>query len=131
MTWIDSLLMGPVIVPQRTQRMQRNQRAKASRRGNPVRNRCPFCFFPGQKTDLTLITLDLLRAGSRLVTRAPLQASDYRILVSRAGERTQARYWPVELRQPLPVIGIPLRGTDPDVPLDLGAVLNAAYDHGA
>ncbi len=35
------------------------------------------------------------------------------------------------VRQPLPVIGIPLRGKDPDVPLDLGAVLSAAYDNGA
>jgi hypothetical protein len=35
------------------------------------------------------------------------------------------------VRQPLPVIGIPLRAPDADVPLDLGTVLRAAYDRGA
>jgi hypothetical protein len=77
------------------------------------------------------VEIDLLRAGVPSVTRPPLKPCDYRILVSRAGERTRARYWPVGVRQPLPVIGIPLRAPDPDVPLDLGAVLRAAYDHGA
>jgi hypothetical protein len=72
-----------------------------------------------------------LRVGTPSVTRLPLRASDYRIVVSRAGERTKARYWPVALRQPPAVIGIPLRVADPDVPLDLGAVLNAAADGGA
>jgi hypothetical protein len=65
------------------------------------------------------------------VSRPPLKASAYRILVSHAGDRARARYWPVEVRQSLPVIGIPLRAPDPDVPLDLGAVLRAAYERGA
>jgi hypothetical protein len=77
------------------------------------------------------VEIDLLRAGIPSVTRPPLVPSDYRILVSRAGKRSRARYWPVSVREPLPVIGIPLRGKDPDVPLDLGAVLATAYDHGA
>jgi hypothetical protein len=77
------------------------------------------------------VEIDLLRAGDPSVTRPPLVPSDYRILVSRAGQHSQARYWPVSVRQTLPAIGIPLRGKDADVPLDLGAVLNAAYDNGA
>jgi hypothetical protein len=77
------------------------------------------------------VEIDLLRGGVPSVSRPPLRPSDYRILVSRAEARTRARYWPVGLRQPLPVIGIPLRAPDADVPLDLGAVLNAAYDHAA
>jgi hypothetical protein len=36
----------------------------------------------------------------------------------------------VSVRQPLPAIGIPLRDPDPDVTLDLGAVMNAAYEDG-
>jgi hypothetical protein len=75
------------------------------------------------------VEIDLLRAGDPSVTRPPLRPSNYRILVWRAGERLKGRYWPVSVRQPLPVVGIPLRGKDPDVPLDLGAVLNAAYDN--
>jgi hypothetical protein len=55
--------------------------------------------------------------------------ADYRILVSRAGDRGKASFWPVGLREQLPPIGIPLRGSDPDVTLDLAAVLNAAYDN--
>jgi hypothetical protein len=81
-------------------------------------------------SDVHWVEIDLLRAGHPSVTRPPLVPSDYRILVSRAGERTRGKYWPVSVRQPLPAIGIPLRGKDPDVPLDLGAVLNAAYDNG-
>jgi hypothetical protein len=82
-------------------------------------------------SDVHWVEIDLLRAGTPSVTRPPLRPSAYRILVSRAGERGQARYWPVGVRQPLPVIGIPLRAPDSDVSLDLGAVLNAAYENGA
>ena len=82
-------------------------------------------------SDVHWVEIDLLRAGAPSVTRPALRPSDYRILVSRAGERTKARYWPVGLRQPLPVIGIPLRAPDADVPLDLATVLRAAYDRGA
>jgi hypothetical protein len=77
------------------------------------------------------VEIDLLRAGVPSVTRPPLLPSDYRILVSRATERTKARYWPVGVRQPLPSIGIPLRDPDPDVTLDLRAVLSSTYDTGA
>lgn len=83
------------------------------------------------ESDVHWVEIDLLRSGSPSVTRPPLQPSDYRILVSRAGERNKARYWPVRLRQPLPTFGIPLRGNDPDVPLDLSKVLIATYDDAA
>jgi Protein of unknown function (DUF4058) len=77
------------------------------------------------------VEIDLLRGGEPSLTRPPLRPCDYRILVSRAGDRLRAKYWPVSVRQALPTIGIPLLGRDPDVPLDLNAVLRAAYDHGA
>jgi hypothetical protein len=77
------------------------------------------------------VEIDLLRAGVPSITHPPLVASDYRILVSRAGKRTRASYWPVNVRQPLPVIGIPLRAPDHDAALDLGAVLSAVYDDAA
>ena len=77
------------------------------------------------------VEIDLLRAGAPSLTRPPLVLSDYRILVSRATDRTKARYWPVSVRQPLPSIAIPLRDPDPDAILDLGPVLNATYDNGA
>jgi hypothetical protein len=77
------------------------------------------------------VEIDLLRAGVPSVTRPPLVSSNYRILVSRASERTKTHYWPVSVRQPGPAIGIPLRDPDPDVTLDLHTVLSAAYDNEA
>jgi hypothetical protein len=82
-------------------------------------------------SDVHWVEIDLLRAGAPSVTRLPLVPSDYRILVSRAPERGHAKYWPFGVRQPLPPVPIPLRKPDGDVSLDLGAVLAAAYDHGA
>ena len=82
-------------------------------------------------TPVHWVEIDLLRAGTPSVTDPPLPASDYRILVSRGDARTRTRFWPVGVRQPLPVIPIPLRGKDPEVPLDLGAVLRSAYDRAA
>jgi hypothetical protein len=77
------------------------------------------------------VEIDLLRSGEPSVTRPPLMPCDYRVLISRAGHRARARYWPLSIRQLLPAVGIPLRGQDPDVPLDLGAVLRSVYDAGA
>jgi hypothetical protein len=79
-------------------------------------------------SDVNWVEIDLLRAGDRLPTGPPLAISDYRVTVIRRADRKAGRYWPIQLRQKLPVIGIPLRDRDPDVPLDLGAVLQAGYD---
>jgi hypothetical protein len=83
-------------------------------------------------TDVHWVEIDLLRAGVPSVTDPPLQpSSDYRVLVSRADQRTQTRYWAISVRQALPEIPIPLRGKDPEVPLDLGAVFRSGYDRAA
>lgn len=82
-------------------------------------------------SDVHWVEIDLLRDGVPSVTDPPLLPSDYRILISRGDRRTATRYWPVSVRQPLPVIPIPLRGKDPEVPLDLGAVFRSVYDRAA
>jgi hypothetical protein len=82
-------------------------------------------------SDAHWVEIDLLRAGDPSVTRPPLVPCDYRIMVSRADDRFHGHYRPVSVRHALPVIGIPLRKPDADVPLDLNAVLAAAYDRGA
>ncbi|HZV07182.1 MAG TPA: DUF4058 family protein [Gemmataceae bacterium] len=74
------------------------------------------------------VEIDLLRAGTPSLDRLAVAASDYRIVVSRGEDWRRARFWPVNVRQALPVIGVPLRGKDPDAPLDLNAVLCTAYD---
>jgi hypothetical protein len=76
------------------------------------------------------VEIDLLRAGEPSAARLARAICDYRILVARSEDR-RGRFWPLSLRQPLPIIGIPLRGEDADVPLDLNAVLRAGYDNAA
>ena len=39
--------------------------------------------------------------------------------------------WPIQLDDPLPVVHVPLRQPDPDVPLDLGSAVATVYDLGA
>jgi hypothetical protein len=77
------------------------------------------------------IEIDFLRAGAPAMKRPSRVTCDYSVLVSRAGQRSRVRYWPIGVRQPLPVVGIPLRGRDPDVALDLASVFNTVYDRGA
>jgi hypothetical protein len=74
------------------------------------------------------VEIDLLRVGTPSLDRLAVASSDYRIAVSRSENWRRARFWPVNVRQKLPIIGIPLRGKDPDAPLDLNAVLCTAYD---
>lgn len=82
-------------------------------------------------TPVNWVEIDLLRSGLPSVVNPPLRPCDYRVMISRGNDRYNAHYWPISVRRPLPVIGIPLRKKDADVPLDLGAVLNTAYDNGA
>ncbi len=79
-------------------------------------------------SDAHWVEIDLLRAGMPSVNRPRMRECDYRIIVSRGDDRVRSRFWGVGLREPLPVIGIPLKDKDPDAPLDLEAVLNKAYD---
>ena len=74
-----------------------------------------------------LVEIDLLRCDK------PMPAEDrpecvYSVLVSRAGERPRAGFWPIGLRDPLPVVPIPLRADAPDAHLDLRAVIDRLYD---
>ncbi len=80
-------------------------------------------------SDSHFVEIDLLRRGRRMPfqTPAPL-AADYFALVSRVRRRPTAQLHPFGLRHRLPTIPIPLRGDDPDVPLDLQAVLDTVYD---
>jgi hypothetical protein len=76
------------------------------------------------------VEIDLLRSGRPTFPRGRLRP-EYAVHVSRAERRPKGLVWPVRLRAPLPIVSIPLRGGDPDVPLDLQAVLSAVYDRGA
>jgi hypothetical protein len=74
------------------------------------------------------VEIDLLRAGERERTLETLPPHEYLVHVSRVDDRPKGTFWPIRLSQKLPVIRIPLRSEDPDVPLDLQSVLSTAYD---
>ncbi|MBX3053250.1 MAG: DUF4058 family protein [Caldilineaceae bacterium] len=76
-----------------------------------------------------LLEIDLLRRGERLPVEPPIPASaDYAVVLSRADARLDAEVWPIALADPLPVVPLPLLPPDPDVALDLQAVIESIYE---
>lgn len=75
------------------------------------------------------VELDLLRGGPRMPPDE-LPTCDYCAIVSRVEERPQAGVWPWRLRDPIPLLPIPLRAPAPDATLDLKAAIDQAYDIG-
>jgi len=76
-----------------------------------------------------LVEIDLLRCGIAMPDR-DRPASSYGVMVSRAEDRPAADFWPIDLRQPLPTIPVPLRPPTTDAILDLQQLLHHVYDHG-
>jgi hypothetical protein len=74
-----------------------------------------------------LVEIDLRRGGARPYP-PELLACDYYVLVSRSEARPRLGIWPISLRERLPVVPIPLVAPDPDIALDLQAVLHHVYD---
>ena len=71
------------------------------------------------------LELDLLRAGPR---SGLLEGrSDYCVALARPKVR-HLQTWFIDLRDPLPVVAVPLKPEDGDAPLDLQAALDVAYD---
>lgn len=82
-----------------------------------------------RRAGVNLLEIDLIRRGERpWAPAAPsLPACHYMITLTRAGQ-SQSELWTLQLPEVLPVLPVPLRSPDPDVPLDLPAALNAIYD---
>jgi uncharacterized protein DUF4058 len=74
-----------------------------------------------------LVEIDLLRQGPAMPA-GNRPACDYSILISRAPRRPIASFWPISLREKLPIIPIPLRSDVDDAKIDLQEVLHRAYD---
>jgi hypothetical protein len=77
-----------------------------------------------------LVELDFLLGGRRLPLKKPLPAGDYFALIYRSDRRPDCNVYAWTVRQPLPPIPIPLKAPDPDVRIDLNAVLTVAYERG-
>ena len=75
-----------------------------------------------------LLEIDLLRQGQRVPMQKPLPSAPYFIFLSRAEKRPITEIWPISLKEPLPVVPIPLLPDDKDVALDLQQVFTTTYD---
>jgi Protein of unknown function (DUF4058) len=75
-----------------------------------------------------LVEIDLLRGGEAMSMIGPVDASDYRILVSRSTSRPRAELYAFNLEEPIPIVDIPLKSGDPEIALDLQTLLNGIYD---
>lgn len=77
-----------------------------------------------------LVEIDLLRGGPRHPWDGAVSCA-YQVAVSRAVERPNVLYWPVQLRERLPAIPIPLRPGLVEPVIDLQALLHQVYDAAA
>jgi hypothetical protein len=89
-----------------------------------------------RQSDTHLVEIDLLRQGQSVVaatsdTLRRLGKYDYLVSVERAWRRGRFEVYRRMLRQPLPVINIPLAADDPDVPLQLQDAVAQVYEAGA
>jgi len=80
-----------------------------------------------QIAEVHLLEIDLIRRGKRPWPEENLPQSPYLATLIRA-RHIRADVWPIGLRECLPVLPVPLRQPDPDVPLDLQAALDMIYD---
>jgi hypothetical protein len=76
-----------------------------------------------------LLELDLLIAGRPLPMGRPMRGL-YNALVSRAEQRPISEVFSWLIRDPLPIIPVPLLAPDADISLDLASVFNTAYQRG-
>ena len=74
--------------------------------------------------------IDLLRGGKRPPLERPVPAAPYYVTLSRVERRPTVEVWPIQLADKLPVLPVPLLEPDPDVALDLGAVVGRVYERG-
>jgi hypothetical protein len=89
------------------------------------------------RSPVHLVEIDLLRTGPHVLSVPEYAARgkqryDYLVCVNRSvAGRDKFELYPRRLRERLPRIPVPLAGDDPDVSLDLQAVLEYTYRQGA
>ncbi len=78
---------------------------------------------------VNVVELDLLRDGERLPMGRPRPApADYCAVVCRANRYPKASVWGWTVRDPLPVLPIPLKPADGEIALELRPCLDRAYE---
>lgn len=87
-----------------------------------------------KRTDLmragvNLLEIDLLRSGRRWpIPNKQLPDEPYFIFLWRILDPQALGIWPLKLREPIPLLPVPLLDPDPDVPLDLTLAIHTIYD---
>jgi hypothetical protein len=102
---------------------------------SPVNKREPgLSHYRQKRTELLqagvhLLEIDLVRRGGRAwfsgVDELPI--SPYLMVLTRA-HQPYAELWPVYLDTPLPVLPVPLRSPDADIPLDIKTAVTTIYE---
>lgn len=82
------------------------------------------------RSSVHFIEIDLLREGRRPRLERPVPVAPYYVVLSRGDCRPHVDVWPIQLCENLPTIPVPLVEPDPDVSLDLSAVLTTVYERG-
>ena len=73
------------------------------------------------------VEIDLLRGGEPMPLSGTIPPHTYKAVVSRAYDRPRCEVFPWTLADPLPVLPIPLKREDGQVPLDLQSVFKTIY----
>lgn len=82
------------------------------------------------QANVHILEIDLLRRGQRPLAYAHIPPSAYRITLIRSAVQC-ADIWSMDLQDPLPVVPVPLRAPDDDIPLDLASAFTTIYDRAA
>jgi hypothetical protein len=76
------------------------------------------------------VEIDFLRVAQPMPLEGMISQSDYRILVSVAGDRPEADLYGFNLPEAIPVFLLPLSNEDSSIPVDLGILLQTVYEEG-
>ncbi|MEZ4960021.1 MAG: DUF4058 family protein [Saprospiraceae bacterium] len=76
-----------------------------------------------------LLEIDLLRRGERPMEHPYLPKSHYLVTLVRAG-KGKTQVWAMDVKEPLPVVPVPLKQPDEDTFLDLGKAMKDLYEQG-
>jgi hypothetical protein len=80
--------------------------------------------------DVHLVKLDFLIGGHRLPMERPLPPGDFYALIARVERRPDCNVFTWTVRDPLPMIPIPLLAPDPDITVDLALPFATVFERG-
>jgi hypothetical protein len=84
---------------------------------------------------VNVVEIDLVREGGSVFPKAAReymqdQGIPYGVCVFRDTQPKESEFYAIGLRDPLPVISIPLRPTDADIPLELQPLIDQCHERG-